>query len=65
MIYTLVIVNPMRKTLKFILTKISKKSRKSKHFSYILIHFEEIIESHVRKYKSYKITLKMSFLSYI
>ena len=44
------------------LAKISEKSRKIKHFSYILIYFKEIIESCVRKYKYSRIILLMSFL---
>ena len=50
--------------MKFILTKIREKLRKKKHFCYIFIHLQ-ISESRVRKCKSSKITLQISFLSLI
>ena len=59
----LAILKPLRETLTFLLAKISEKSRKSKHFSYIYVFLK--IESRVQKCKSIKITLQMSFLSYI
>ena len=58
---------PFRKTLKFILAKISEKIYTcfvaSINFSFILIGLSVKIESRIRKYKSSKMTLQMSFLS--